>query len=208
MEFKDILKEYNKKIGNTSGSSHALQDLQEKQAWETRSKTNDFRSKFLCMLEASESTRMRTEESLPNYHEDHIAGKGTIHCNIAIWYTNLFLCLKQWKYPQQKRWIKNGKNRKRFRRGTKQKSETYLTRLLKQKKVEKYTSVHWWTSVIWRMPNWRQSTKIQWSSCTPRRHRVALDWLFDRIILTKRKFHTWWMEPSFVFVQHQPFQFH
>ena len=25
---------------------------------------------------ASESTRLRVEESLPNYHEDHIAGKG------------------------------------------------------------------------------------------------------------------------------------
>ena len=27
-------------------------------------------------LEASESTRMRVEESLPNYHEDHISGRG------------------------------------------------------------------------------------------------------------------------------------
>ena len=43
---------------------------------ETRSKTNDFKSKFACILEASESTRKRMEESLPNYHEDHIAGKG------------------------------------------------------------------------------------------------------------------------------------
>ena len=33
-------------------------------------------SKFACILEASESTRMRMEESLPKYHEDHIAGKG------------------------------------------------------------------------------------------------------------------------------------
>ena len=43
---------------------------------ETRSKTNDFKSKFACILEASESTRMRMEESLPKYHEDHIARKG------------------------------------------------------------------------------------------------------------------------------------
>ena len=42
----------------------------------TRSKTDDFFSQFACILEASESTRMRMEESLPNYHEDHIAGKG------------------------------------------------------------------------------------------------------------------------------------
>ena len=43
---------------------------------ETRSKTNDFMSKFACILEASESTRLRMEESLPKNQEDHIAGKG------------------------------------------------------------------------------------------------------------------------------------
>ena len=43
---------------------------------ETRDKNNDFKSKFACILEASESTRLRVEESLPNYHEDHIARKG------------------------------------------------------------------------------------------------------------------------------------
>ena len=43
---------------------------------ETRGKTNDFKSKLACILEASESTRLRMEECLPNYHEDHIAGKG------------------------------------------------------------------------------------------------------------------------------------
>ena len=55
---------------------------------ETRGKTNEIKSKFACILEASESTRLRMEESLPNYHEDSVAGKGTIHCNIIIWYTN------------------------------------------------------------------------------------------------------------------------
>ena len=58
-----------------------------------------------------------------------------------------------------------------------------------------------------------------------RTHRVALDWLFDRINLDtkiqiryidtkhqmaeledKREFHTWWVELSSSFVQHQPFQ--
>ena len=43
---------------------------------ETRGKANDFKSKLACILEASESTRMRVEEPLPKYHEDHIAGKG------------------------------------------------------------------------------------------------------------------------------------
>ena len=32
--------------------------------------------KSACILEASESTRLRMGDSLPNQHEDHIAGKG------------------------------------------------------------------------------------------------------------------------------------
>ena len=40
------------------------------------SETNDLKSKFACILEASESTKMRMGESLLNYHEDHIAGTG------------------------------------------------------------------------------------------------------------------------------------
>ena len=43
---------------------------------ETRGKTNEVKSKLACILEASESTRLRMEESRPNYHEGHIAGKG------------------------------------------------------------------------------------------------------------------------------------
>ena len=45
---------------------------------ETRGKTNGLKSKLACILEVSESTRLRMEESLPNHHEDHIAGKGEI----------------------------------------------------------------------------------------------------------------------------------
>ena len=41
----------------------------------TRGKTNEMKSKLACILEASESTRLRMEDSLPNHHEDHIAGK-------------------------------------------------------------------------------------------------------------------------------------
>ena len=42
---------------------------------ETRGKTNEFKSKLACILEASESTRLRMEESVPNFHEDHIFRK-------------------------------------------------------------------------------------------------------------------------------------
>ena len=52
------------------------------------------KTKLACILEASESTRLRMGESLPIRHEDHIAGKGVIHYSTKIWFTNLFLCLK------------------------------------------------------------------------------------------------------------------
>ena len=48
--------------------------------------SNRIKSKLACNLEASESTRLRMEESLPNHHEDHIAGKGDIslqHYNLV-----------------------------------------------------------------------------------------------------------------------------
>ena len=91
---------------------------------ETRGKTNDSKSKFACILETSESTRLRMEESLPKYHEDHIAGKGDNslqHYNLV--HKN-FLCLNPWRFTQQQQlWTKNGRNLKRFRRGTWPKSE-------------------------------------------------------------------------------------
>ena len=38
--------------------------------------SNKVKSKLACNLEASESTRLRMEESLPNHHEDRVSGKG------------------------------------------------------------------------------------------------------------------------------------
>ena len=46
------------------------------QNWATGGKSNKIKSKCACILEATESTRLRMGESLPNHHEDHIAGKG------------------------------------------------------------------------------------------------------------------------------------
>ena len=87
--------------------------------------------------------------------------KWTVHCNITIWYTNWFLRLKQWRFRQQKQqWIRNGRNLKRFRRGTWQKSEVNQRWSMKQgRRAQKFILPYWWTSVIWRMPKWRQSTK-------------------------------------------------
>ena len=69
---------------------------------EIRSKTNDFKSKFACILEASESTRLRMEESLPNYHEDHIAGKGRQFTTTLQFGTQIYSMPQAMKIPAAK----------------------------------------------------------------------------------------------------------
>ena len=86
---------------------------------ETRSKTNDFKSKFACILEADESTRLRMEESLPNYHEDHIAGRGVKSLrlyNLVHKYIPMpqALTIPAAKAAVDKEW----ENWRKFRRGT------------------------------------------------------------------------------------------
>ena len=44
------------------------------------------KTKLACILEADESTRMRMGNSMPHYHQDHIAGNGENslqHCNLV-----------------------------------------------------------------------------------------------------------------------------
>ena len=56
--------------------------------------SNKTKTRLACILEADESTRLRVGESLPNHHEDHIAGKGDNslqHYNLV---HKFFLCLK------------------------------------------------------------------------------------------------------------------
>ena len=70
---------------------------------------------------------IRMEESLPNYHEDHIAGKGENslqHYNLV----HKFIPMPQaMKIPAAKAAVdKEWKNRRKFWRGTQQKSETNL----------------------------------------------------------------------------------
>ena len=78
---------------------------------ETRGKTNEFKSKLGCFLEASEFTRMCMEETLPKYHEDQIAGKGDNSLqHYIICYTNFILMLQATKIPAAKavgrEWLK------------------------------------------------------------------------------------------------------
>ena len=73
MEFKEIIL---KMQGTPMAPALPCKTCKKNNHGETRSKSNDFKSKFACILEASEATRMRMEEALPKYHEDHIVGKG------------------------------------------------------------------------------------------------------------------------------------
>ena len=76
MEFKEIIEIARRKVETPMAPTMPCKSCKKSKHGETRSKTDDLKSKFACILKASESKRMRMEESLPNYHED------------------LFLCLK------------------------------------------------------------------------------------------------------------------
>ena len=54
---------------------------------ETRSKTNDFKSKCVCILEASESTCVWWKNLYQNIMRIILQKRGTIHYNITIWYS-------------------------------------------------------------------------------------------------------------------------
>ena len=64
-EFKATIKNARRKLETPMAPAMPCKTCKKGTHGETRSKTNDFKSKFACILEASESTRMRMEESLP-----------------------------------------------------------------------------------------------------------------------------------------------
>ena len=65
MEFKEIIKNARRKLETPMAPAMPCKTCKKSKHGETRSKTHDFKSKFACILEASESTRLRLEESLP-----------------------------------------------------------------------------------------------------------------------------------------------
>ena len=75
-EFTETITNDRKKLETPVAPAMPCKTSKKNKNGETRSKTNEIKSKLACILEASESTRLRMEESLPNHHEDHIAGKG------------------------------------------------------------------------------------------------------------------------------------
>ena len=69
-EFKETIKNARKKLETPMAPAMPCKTSKRCKHGETRGKTNEIKSKLACILEASEPTRLRMEESLPNYHED------------------------------------------------------------------------------------------------------------------------------------------
>ena len=75
-EFKETIKNARRKSETPMAPAMPCKTSKKCKHGETPGKTNEIKSKLACILDASESTRLRMEESLPNHHEEHIAGKG------------------------------------------------------------------------------------------------------------------------------------
>ena len=71
-EFKETIKNARKKL-ETSVAPALLCKIMKNCG---SGASNRIKTKLACILEADESTRMRMGNSIPHYHQDHIAGKG------------------------------------------------------------------------------------------------------------------------------------
>ena len=75
-EFQETIKKARKKLETPVAPAMPCKISKNSQNWVTRGKSNEIKSKLECILEANESARLRMGESIPNHHEDRVAGKG------------------------------------------------------------------------------------------------------------------------------------
>ena len=75
-EVRETIKNARKKLETPMAPAMPCKISKNNQNCGNGDESNKIKSKLACILEASESTRLRMGESLPNYHQDHIAGKG------------------------------------------------------------------------------------------------------------------------------------
>ena len=182
-EFKETIKNGKKKIGNTQRLQPCPCKTCKKNKYgeDPVAKTHDFKSKFTCILDSQWIHKNGVWKNLyRNIIEDHIAGKRRQFTTTLPILGHKFIPMPQaMKIPAAKAAVdKNGRNWKRIPAWDNKSQGTNLNWLMKrEKKVEKDISHHRWTSVIWRMPNWRpKHQKLQRSRCTTRGH-------FDKMIL-------------------------
>ena len=72
VEFKETIKNARKKLETPIAPATPCKIMKKN----CGSGSNKVKTKLACILEADESTRLRMGNSVPNYHQDHIAGKG------------------------------------------------------------------------------------------------------------------------------------
>ena len=91
---KESIKNARKKLETPMALAVPCKTSKNSQHGVTRGESTEIKSKLACILEASESTRLCIGQSIPNHHEDHIAGKGDNslqHYNLV---HKFFLCSK------------------------------------------------------------------------------------------------------------------
>ena len=118
-EFKETIKNARKKLETSVAPAMPCKTSKNSQHVVTGGKSNEIKFKLACILEASESTRLRIGESSPSHHEDHTAGKGDKSLQHYKLVHKFIPMLQAMKIPAAKAAVdKEWKNWKRFRRGT------------------------------------------------------------------------------------------
>ena len=72
-EFKETIKNARKKLETSVAPAMPCKILKKNCG---NGGSNNIKTRLACILEADESTRMRMGNSMPHYHQDHVAGKG------------------------------------------------------------------------------------------------------------------------------------
>ena len=93
-EFKEVIKNARKKLETPMTPAMPCKTSKHSQHGTTCGKTNEFKSKLACILEASESQDYVWKTLYRIIMKTILQEKETIHYSTAIWFTNLFLCLK------------------------------------------------------------------------------------------------------------------
>ena len=87
-EFKETIKNARKKLETPMAPAVPCKTSKKCKHGENRGETNEIKSKLACILEASDSTRLRV------IMRTMLQERVTTLCNIIVLFTNLFLCLK------------------------------------------------------------------------------------------------------------------
>ena len=95
MDFKETIKNARRKLETPMTTAIPCKTCKKSKHGETRSRPNDFKSLNLCVSWKPVNPQECVWKNLyQNIMKTILQEKVTIHCNITIWYTNSFLCLK------------------------------------------------------------------------------------------------------------------